>query len=109
MIRTYLRLLLNFIKSLLASGWGTAAIILRRGEPARSGVVELSYQDLSPAQASIVGALITLAPGTTTVAIDTRQRRFTLHLLDLANREALERDIQRDLIAPLQSLNRSKP
>ncbi len=101
----YLRLLVNFISGLVASGWDTARIILARPGIHQAGLVQMNYQGLSAEQAGLVGALITLAPGSTTIDIDTEQQVFILHLLDLQRSEDALRGIQRDFIRPLQTLN----
>jgi multisubunit Na+/H+ antiporter MnhE subunit len=98
-------LIVNFIKSAVLSGLETARVILLRPGRVRGGMTTLAYHDLSPVQASLVGALITLAPGTTTVQIDLERREFHLHLLDLAQREQSLLAIERDFIAPLRRYN----
>jgi len=101
----YVRLMANFISGLVVSGWDTARIILARPGTHRAGLVQMNYQGLSAEQAGLVGALITLAPGSTTVDIDTEQQLFTLHLLDLQRCNETLRGIQHDFIDPLQTLN----
>ena len=98
-------LIINFIKSAFISGWETARIILLRPDRVRSGLTCMPYDDLSPAQASLISALITLAPGTTTVDVDIRKQQFQLHLLDLERRDDIVRDIYRDFIEPLRRFN----
>jgi multisubunit Na+/H+ antiporter MnhE subunit len=102
---TFLVLLVNLIKCALLSGWDTARVILQKPGRSRPGLIDMPYRELSPAQASLVGALITLAPGTTTVHIDPQRQLFRLHLLDLTQSDATLRAIERDFIEPLQRLN----
>lgn len=98
-----LLLTFNFIKGALLSGWDTARVILRRPATA-GGLTRIRYGELGPAAASVLGALVTLTPGTTVVEIDLEQREFVLHLLDLSRREDALATIQRDFAAPLALL-----
>jgi multicomponent K+:H+ antiporter subunit E/multicomponent Na+:H+ antiporter subunit E len=96
-------LIFNFIKGVLLSGWDTARMILRQ-TPAAGGLTRMTYGQLSPAAASVLGAMVTLTPGTTVVDIDLAQGEFVLHLLDLSQREATLAAIRRDFSVPLASL-----
>ena len=98
-------LVINFFKSALLSGWQTARIILMKPDKARSGLLKMAYVDLTPIQVSLVGAMITLAPGTTTVEIDQKQQTFTLHLLDLDSSSETLLAIEKDFIAPFKLYN----
>jgi multisubunit Na+/H+ antiporter MnhE subunit len=104
-----LTLTLNFLRAALISAWDTGRIILLHANSVKGGMVRLPYRGLSPGQANLVGALITLAPGTTTVHIDLEQEEFHLHLLDLTTQEKTGEAIQRDFISPLQRLNGVDP
>lgn len=94
----------NFLKDVIASGWTTALIILRRGNRPQSGFVRMPYGDLSNTAANFLGALVTLTPGTTTVDIDLERREFLLHLLDAEQAEATLASIRRDFLRPIQIL-----
>lgn len=98
------QLFFNFLKDVLVSGWTTAAIILRRGEPVRPGFVRMFYGELSDTAANLLGALITLTPGTTTVDIDLQRREFLLHLLDAERAELTLASIRRDFLLPVRIL-----
>ena len=54
--------------------------------------------------ASLVGALVNLTPGTSTVSIDLQSREMLLHLLDLERRDETVAAIQRDFIDPMLKL-----
>jgi multisubunit Na+/H+ antiporter MnhE subunit len=103
-----LRLALNFLKSALLSGLDTARLILRNPRFAHSGLTRMPYGDLGDTSASILGALVTLTPGTTVLEIDLQQKEFVIHLLDLDKREAVVTAIQHDFIAPMQILERRR-
>lgn len=96
-------LVFNFIKSLLLSGWDTARVIVRQ-KPVTGGLIRMNYGNLSPVAASVLGALVTLTPGTTAVEIDLERQEFVLHLLDLSQRDSALESIQTDFITPLAIL-----
>ena len=98
-------LIMNFFKSAILSGWQTAGIILMKPDATRGGMLKMTYTDLSPVQASLVGAMITLAPGTSTIEIDVQHQVFTLHLLDLDSSEETLQAIENDFIAPFKLYN----
>lgn len=102
-------LILNLFRDLISSGWATARLILRPGEPPRSGFARLSYGDLPAPAANLLGALITLTPGTTTLDIDLERGEMLLHLLDLEGVEATLAAIRRDFLAPIRTLYGGTP
>ena len=97
-------LLRNFLKDVIVSGWTTAVIILRGGRAVRSGFVRMSYGDLNDTAANLLGALITLTPGTTTVDIDLQRKEYLLHLLDSERAETTLASIERDFLRPMRTL-----
>ena len=98
-------LTVNFIKGVLISGMDTARIILRKPGDTRSGLTRMTYPEISPALASVLGTMVTLTPGTTLIDIDTERHELVLHLLDLGQREATLQSIQRDFAGPLTMLS----
>lgn len=100
----FTRLLFNIIKEIILSSWYTARIILKQPDTVNSGITDFHYGELDPKMASLLAALISLTPGTTTVTIDLQQRNLVLHLLDLDQREETLLMIQRDFVAPLRNL-----
>lgn len=103
-LRALLHLGFNLLRDLLASGWGTARIILFRRQTLRPGFATLAFDDLPDDAANLVAALITLTPGTTTVDIDLQHRTYRLHLLDLDHAGRTLDGIRRDFIAPARIL-----
>lgn len=97
-------LFLNLLKEVIVSGWTTAAIILRDGKDVQPGFVRMSYGDLSDTAANLLGALITMTPGTTIVDIDLERKEFLLHLLDRDCAEATLASINHDFLLPLRTL-----
>jgi len=70
-----------------------------------SGFAEMPYGKLSENTASLLGALITLTPGTTLVDIDTRSGVMVLHLLDLQAKDETFKAIQQDFCRYLKIIN----
>jgi multicomponent K+:H+ antiporter subunit E/multicomponent Na+:H+ antiporter subunit E len=75
------RLWLRFVVHCVIAGIGTARIILRRETPP-AGLVRLRYAPMSATGAAILGAMVTLSPGTSAIDIDPARREILLHLLD---------------------------
>lgn len=94
------RLLLRFAGHCLLSGIATARIILSRTQPP-AGVVQLHFAPMSSTGAAVLGALVTLTPGSTCIDIDPQQREMLLHLLDTREIEttfaSIRRDFEQDL------------
>lgn len=100
-----LMLLVNFFKSAILSGLGTAKIILLKQQNMESGFAEMSYGELNEYTASLLGAMITLTPGTTLVDIDTKSGVLVLHLLDLQAKDETFKTIQQDFCNYLKTIN----
>lgn len=59
---------------------------------------------MSPTGAAVLGALVTLTPGTTVIDIDLQQRKMLLHLLDTRDLETAITTIRRDFEADIGTL-----
>lgn len=94
------RLLLHFVTHCLLSGLSTARIILQRRSPP-AGFVRLHFAPMSATGAAVLGALVTLTPGSSTIDIDMQRREILLHLLDSRGSKArmasIRRDFERDV------------
>jgi multisubunit Na+/H+ antiporter MnhE subunit len=90
-------LLLRFLWQVLVSGLGTARLILVGTARLRPGLVRFPYAPMSEAGAAVLGALVTLTPGTTTVDVDPGRREMLLHLLDTADVDGTLAGIRHDL------------
>lgn len=99
-----LRLTWCFLRDVVVSGWTTARIILAGSRELRPGFVRLPYGELTDTGANLLGALISLTPGTTTVDLDPERREFLLHLLDTGQAEATLAAIERDFRRPIAVL-----
>ena len=104
-----LLLLVNLFKELALSGWGTARVILAPRGQVQPGYARLDYGDLGPAAASLLGVLVTLTPGTTSLDIDTERHEILLHLLDSRQTEATVAAIRRNFVRPLRLLSGAMP
>ncbi|MFZ0107199.1 MAG: Na+/H+ antiporter subunit E [Thiobacillus sp.] len=102
-------LVFNFVKEAIVSGGITALLILRGGKDLQPGFVRLSYGDLGETAADLLGALVSLTPGTTTVDIDPERRELLLHLLDVTREEQTLGAIRRDFLQPVRTLFGGKP
>ncbi len=96
---------INFIKGTLLSGIETARVILQKPQATRGGLTHISYPELSPTLASILGMMVTLTPGTTLIDIDFSRNELILHLLDLEQRNSTVESIKQDFIDPLSTLS----
>ena len=94
-------LLLRFLREVVVSGWSTAVLILRGPSDLPAGFVRMTYGELDETGAALLGGLVTLTPGTTTVDIDPARREILLHVLDLRRAEATVEAIRRDFERPL--------
>lgn len=96
---------INFLKAALLSGLDTAKVILLASEHEQDGLARISYGELNENTASLLGAMITLTPGTTLIDIDTDQRELVLHLLVLESREQTVKIIERDFCHHLKVID----
>lgn len=96
------RLMLRFTSHCVLSGIATARIILHFTQPP-AGLVRLRFAPMSSTGAAVLGALVTLTPGTTVIDIDMAHRDMLLHLLDTRNIDgslaAIRRDFEADVMA----------
>lgn len=96
------RLLARFLGHSLLAGVTTARVILRRTPPP-AGLVRLRFAPMSETGAAVLGAMVTLTPGSSVIDIDPARREMLVHLLDTgtaaAAAAAIRRDFERDIAA----------
>lgn len=97
------RLVLRFLLHCLVSGLTTSRMILSRRQPP-DGVVRMRYGPISNTGAAVLGAMVTLTPGSTIIDIDQQRREILLHLLDISSREATIASIHQDFEQDLRLL-----
>ncbi|MGY6518406.1 MAG: Na+/H+ antiporter subunit E [Lysobacteraceae bacterium] len=103
-LTTGLVLLLRFLWQVVTSGITTAWVIVRPGQRPQPGLIRMRYDNLSDFGVSVMGCMISLTPGTTTIDIDTERRELLLHLLDASSASAAVAGIRREFEAPLQRM-----
>lgn len=101
-------LTLRFLRALVISGVQTIGVILRAslGErrPPPVAFVRVRYAPMSAQGAALLGCLISLTPGTTTLDIDEERRELLLHVLDGSDTEGLLAGIRNDFEPGLVAL-----
>ncbi|UJF24028.1 Na+/H+ antiporter subunit E [Suttonella sp. R2A3] len=102
------QLIINFFEVLIASGVGTLVIILRYWRPKRdyppTAFVRLEVSPMDDIGMSLLAAMITLTPGTTTIDIDQDNHELLLHVLDARDLDEVIATIQRKFIPSLWAL-----
>jgi hypothetical protein len=101
---TLLWLGLVFLSQIVTAGLSTAWQILRPGAPPEPGFLWIRFSGLSPTGASLLGSLVTLTPGTTTLDIDLQREEMLLHLLDSSDPEGDAREIERRFERPIRRI-----
>lgn len=101
-------LLARFLKAVVISGFQTVQVILRAslGErrPPPVAFLRVKFAPMSAQGASILGCMITLTPGTTTLDIDMDKREILMHVLDASDTDALVQGIRKDFEPGLVAL-----
>jgi multisubunit Na+/H+ antiporter MnhE subunit len=101
---TGVRLLLRFLLQVVTSGLTTAWSIVRPGRRLSPGLIRMRYDNLSEFGVTVMGCMITLTPGTTTIDIDTERQELLLHLLDASHPVRTIKKIRNQFEAPLQRM-----
>lgn len=101
-------LLLRFLRAMLVSGLLTVAVILRTGRPGGapppSALLRVRFAPMSAQGAALLGAMVSLTPGTTTIDIDMERRELLLHVLDASDTDAVVEGIRREFEPALRIL-----
>ena len=98
------RLLATFLWQIVTSGVTTAWLIVRPGRRPQPALVRMGFSGLSETGAALLGCMITLTPGTTTVDIDMARSEMLVHLLDGADPAASLASVHEDFERPLREL-----
>jgi multisubunit Na+/H+ antiporter MnhE subunit len=103
-----LMLLLRFLRALVVSGLQTVRVILRSSVPGASpppmALLRVRFAPMSAQGAALLGCMVSLTPGTTTLDIDMERRELLLHVLDASHSDALVAGIRRDFEPGLVAL-----
>ena len=97
-------LLATFLWQIVTSGVTTAWLILRPGARPQPALVRMRFSGLDETGAALLGCMITLTPGTTTIDIDMERGEMLLHLLDGADPAAAVSAVRSDFEQPLRRL-----
>lgn len=94
----------RFLWQLIVSGFTTAWWIIRPGRRPVPALVRMRYSNLDDVGVTVLGCLISLTPGTTTVDVDTARGELLLHMLDASDPAGAVAGIRKEFEAPLQRL-----
>lgn len=101
-------LLLRFLRAVVASGLQTVRVILASGRPGAApppvALLRVGFAPMSARGAALLGCMVSLTPGTTTIDIDMDRRELLLHVLDASDADALVAGIRRDFEPGLVAL-----
>lgn len=93
-------LFLRFCRAVMVSGVQTLQVIVRASVGARTpppaAFLRIRFAPMSAQGASLLGCMITLTPGTTTIDIDMAQREILMHVLDASDIESLVQGIRQE-------------
>jgi multisubunit Na+/H+ antiporter MnhE subunit len=93
-------LLLRFVKAVFVSGLQTVAVIMKSGRmgggPPPAALVRVRFAPMSEQGAALLGSMVSLTPGTTTIDIDMDRRELLLHVLDASDIDGMIAGIRRD-------------
>lgn len=101
-------LLLRFLRAVVVSGLQTVRVILAAGRPGGTpppvALLRVGFAPMSAQGAALLGCMVSLTPGTTTIDIDMQRRELLLHVLDASDTDALVAGIRRDFEPGLVAL-----
>lgn len=104
----FVLLMLRFGRAVVVSGLETIGVILKTGRPGGApppiALVRVRFAPMSARGAALLGSMVSLTPGTTTVDIDMERRELLLHVLDASDTDALVEGIRRDFEPGLRIL-----
>ena len=100
-----LRLLLTVIADVIRSNVEVARIVLGLGRRNRTaGFLPVPLTLQAPAGLAVLACIVTATPGTSWVRYDPRENLLTLHVLDLADPDALVGEIKQRYEKPLMEI-----
>lgn len=104
-------LLARFLLAVVVAGGQTVWVILRAsvGQPPRAAFLRMGFAPMTEQGAALLGSLVTLTPGTTTIDVDMERRELLLHVLDARDPQAQVAAIRRDFERPLVVLFGTAP
>jgi multicomponent K+:H+ antiporter subunit E/multicomponent Na+:H+ antiporter subunit E len=101
-------LAVRFVIAVVVSGLATIAVILKSGLPGRApppvALLRIGFAPMDERGAAILGCMVSLTPGTTTLDIDMDRHELLVHVLDASDPEAMVAAIRRDFEPGLVTL-----
>jgi multisubunit Na+/H+ antiporter MnhE subunit len=101
-------LLLRFLRAVIVSGVQTVVVILRAGMPGGRpppvALLRVPFAPMNEQGAALLGCMVSLTPGTTTIDIDMDRHELLLHVLDASDAEGMVRGIRREFEPGLVAL-----
>ena len=101
-------LVLRFVRAILISGFQTVAVILKSGRPGGeeppAALLRVRFVPMNETGAALLGSMVSLTPGTTTIDIDMERRELLLHVLDASDTDAVVQGIRKDFEPGLRTL-----
>ncbi len=99
---------MRFLRAVLVSGVQTVVIILKSGRPGGTpppvALVRIRFAPMSARGAALLGSMVSLTPGSTTIDIDMESRELLLHVLDASDLDAVVDGIRRNFEPGLRVL-----
>ncbi len=99
-VKAAVGLLGRFVRALVLSAWQTVQTIVRAsGRSGRAPVpafVRVRFAPMSETGAALLGCMVSLTPGTTTLDIDMAEHELLVHVLDASDIDGLVDGIRRD-------------
>jgi len=99
---------LRFLRAVLVSGLQTVAVILKASRPGgqapTAALLRVGFAPMSEQGAALLGCMVSLTPGTTTIDIDMDKHELLLHVLDATDTDALVAGIRREFEPGLVAL-----
>jgi len=91
-------LLALFLRAVVVSGLQTLRVILRsrRDQPPPVALLRVGFAPLNETGAALLGCMVSLTPGTTTLDIDLQRNELLVHILDDSDTDGLLAVIRRD-------------
>jgi multisubunit Na+/H+ antiporter MnhE subunit len=91
-------LLLRFLRAVVVSGVQTLRVIIVSGRPGGPpppvALLRVRFAPMSADGAALLGCMVSLTPGTTTLDIDMERRELLLHVLDASDPAGIVRGIR---------------
>mgnify|MGYP001823106085 CR=1 FL=1 len=97
-------LIWHFLRALFLSAWTTSSTILRDSDAPNRGFATFEYGDLDEPGVMLLAALVTLTPGTSTLAIDMENQSLLLHILDMADLDEVFAELHHEFLDPISVL-----